>query len=164
LEKKQILPLLRSLKKGKLKFVIMNISQALKQKSKIIRDIKTQRNRLQTWNTYTLGSTVPYEAKETYEKWLELKEELIQLKSKIQKANNGIMDKIFRLSELKDTIDNLQNLMCIEGEEVRERYSMRTVEVSGISLLERDELIKKLENEIDEIQNEIEIYNHKTLI
>ena len=57
----------------------MNISQALKQKSRIIRDIQRESSRLYKWNIYTVGSTVPYEAKETYQIWLNLKEELIQI-------------------------------------------------------------------------------------
>ena len=142
----------------------MNISQALKQKSRIIRDIQKESNRLYKWNTYTVGSTVPYEAKQTYQNWLTLKEELIQLKSKIHRANEGIQEMIFRLSERKDTIDSLKILNCIEGEKVTENYSNITIEVSSISLLERDKIIKDLENEIDEIQNEIELYNHKTQI
>jgi hypothetical protein len=142
----------------------MNISQALKQKSCLIRDIKRERDRLFKWNTYVVGSTVPYEANQTYQNWLKLKEELIDLKSKIQMANVGIQEQIFRLSERKDTIENLKMLKCIEGEKVTENYSTTTIEISGITLLERDELIVKLEKEIDQIQNEIEVYNHKTQI
>ncbi len=142
----------------------MNISQALKQKSCLIRDIKRERDRLFKWNTYVVGSTVPYEAKQTYQNWLTLKEELIDLKSKIQMANVGIQEQIFRLSERKDTIENLKCLNSIEGEKVTESYSTTTIEISGITLLERDELIVKLEKEIDQIQNEIEVYNHKTQI
>jgi hypothetical protein len=142
----------------------MNISQALKQKSCLIRDIKRERDRLFKWNTYVVGSTVPYEANQTYQNWLKLKEELIDLKSKIQIANVGIQEQIFRLSERKDTIENLKMLKCIEGEKVTENYSTTTIEISGITLLERDELIVKLEKEIDQIQNEIEVYNHKTQI
>jgi hypothetical protein len=142
----------------------MNISQALKQKSCLIRDIKRERDRLFKWNTYVVGSTVPYEANQTYQNWLKLKEELIDLKSKIQMANVGIQEQIFRLSERKDTIENLKMLKCIEGEKVTENYSTTTIEISGITLLERDDLIVKLEKEIDQIQNEIEVYNHKTQI
>jgi hypothetical protein len=142
----------------------MNISQALKQKSRLIRDIKRERDRLFKWNTYVVGSTVPYEANQTYQNWLKLKEELIDLKSKIQMANVGIQEQIFRLSERKDTIENLKMLKCIEGEKVTENYSTTTIEISGITLLERDDLIVKLEKEIDQIQNEIEVYNHKTQI
>jgi hypothetical protein len=142
----------------------MNISQALKQKSCLIRDIKRERDRLFKWNTYVVGSTVPYEANQTYQNWLTLKEELIDLKSKIQMANVGIQEQIFRLSERKDTIENLKMLKCIEGEKVTESYSTTTIEISGITLLERDDLIVKLEKEIDQIQNEIEVYNHKTQI
>ena len=142
----------------------MNISQALKQKSCLIRDIKRERDRLFKWNTYVVGSTVPYEANQTYQNWLKLKEELIDLKSKIQMANVGIQEQIFRLSERKDTIENLKMLKCSEGEKVTENYSTTTIEISGITLLERDDLIVKLEKEIDQIQNEIEVYNHKTQI
>ena len=142
----------------------MNISQALKQKSRIIRDIQKEIGRLYKWNTYTVGSTVPYEAKQTYQNWVTLKEELIQLKSKIHRANEAIQEKIFKLSERKDTIESLKSLCCIEGEKITESYSNITIEVSSITLLERDKMIKDLENEIDEIQNEIEIYNHKTQI
>ena len=93
----------------------MNISQALKQKSRIIRDIQKEIGRLYKWNTYTVGSTVPYEAKQTYQNWVTLKEELIQLKSKIHRANEGIQEKIFKLSERKNTIESLKSLCCIEG-------------------------------------------------
>jgi predicted ribosome quality control (RQC) complex YloA/Tae2 family protein len=142
----------------------MNISQALKEKSRIIRDVSRERDRLFKWNISIDGTTVPYDALECYENWLKLKEDLIQLKSKIQKANTGIMDKIFRLSELKDTIEHLKKLKCIEGELVTENYSNTTIERSRISILDRDQTVQEIEKEIDKIQNEIELYNHITLI
>lgn len=142
----------------------MNITEALKQKSRLIRDIRKERDRLFRWNTYVLGSTVPYEAKPTYENWMMLKKELVTLKSKIQVANVGIQETIFLLSEKKDTLENLKGLKCIEGELVTETYSTQTIEVSGISLLERDRLIQNLETEIDELQNKIEAYNHQTTL
>jgi conjugal transfer/entry exclusion protein len=52
----------------------------------------------------------------------------------------------------------------MEGELVTESYSNTTIERSRISILERDQSVQEIEKEIDKIQNEIELYNHITLI
>jgi hypothetical protein len=144
----------------------MKLNDSLKEKPKIIREMITTWKKVQENNIYDRGEEVPYDSMEYYEKWLMLKEDLINLKTKIHKKNSEIIHLIVRLSECKDTLTRLKSLKCYHGVQVMEsgrRGEMNEVSmVSDISLLERDNWIKELELEIISIQNQIGEYNHKT--
>lgn len=142
----------------------MNITQALKEKTKIVRDMNKEWTKVKLYNIFDINETVPYSAKEAYKNWLDLKDKLVELKTRIHKANSGIAHFIFRLSECKDTLKMVYNLDCIEG--IREKRLGYTEgkEMSDIKLLERDQWIKNLEQEIDDIQTQLEQYNFRTTI
>jgi predicted nucleic acid-binding Zn-ribbon protein len=92
--------------------------------------------------------------------------ELVELKSKLHRANAPMFEKIFEMSELKSTIKAIQKLDCTEGKSNRDRYRMESelVLTSEISLVDRNEFIKKLEDRIEQIQDEMDVFNSNTEI
>jgi hypothetical protein len=78
-----------------------------------------------------------------------------------------VYDKIFRLSELKSMVKQLKELDCTEGKQRQGYRSMSTEpinKVAEIKIPEKDEMIKKWEEEIESIQEELDAHNAKTKI
>jgi hypothetical protein len=145
----------------------MNIKQALKKKNLLVKEILDLHTKLATYNSVELGNVRPYSAKECMIKIHQLSDELIKLKTHIHKANGPVYHHIFRLSELKSMITRIKNLDCNEGI-VNDYYSMKretpTVKTSEISIVERDEMVKQMENQIEEIQDILDNHNQITNI
>jgi polyhydroxyalkanoate synthesis regulator phasin len=77
-----------------------------------------------------------------------------------------MFEKIFEMSELKSTIKALQKLDCTEGKSNRDRYRMESelVLTSEISLVVRNGKIKNLEERIEYLQDEMDVFNSNTEI
>jgi CII-binding regulator of phage lambda lysogenization HflD len=144
----------------------MNIKQALKLKNKLIKSISENTKLLQQYNTIEVGNPRPYSSTVLMVEISKATDELIALKSKIHRANAPMFEKIFEMSELKSTIKALQKLDCTEGKSNRDRYRMESelVLTSEISLVDRNEFIKKLEDRIEQIQDEMDVFNSNTEI
>ena len=94
--------------------------------------------------------------------------ELVELKTKLHKANAEVYDKIFLLSELKSRISKLQILDCSEGK-VSDRFSRihgdaPVIKTVQITILERDTLVQEIESKIEEVQEELDLHNATTEI
>ena len=146
----------------------MTIKQALKYKKKLASKMNEEFSKLSKYNSVEIGTNRVYEPKESMRKWLEMTNELIELKTKIHLANSVVYGKIFRMSELKSQLSSLKQLDCTEG-----KYSDRSSRMSGdtpiikeaaIGLLERDTMIASMEEEIEKIQEELDIHNANTSI
>jgi hypothetical protein len=92
--------------------------------------------------------------------------ELSSLKAKIHTANAPVLGKIFWMAEMKSVIAALKKMDCTEGKSNKDRYRMESelVLTSEISLVERNERIKSLEDKIEVIQDELDHYNAITVI
>ena len=145
----------------------MNIKKALKEKNRLVKEIQDSHARLATYNSVEVGNVRAYSAKELMEKINQLSNELVELKTKIHKANTPVYDKIFRLSELKSTISRLKSLDCTEGVSTdyysrnRENPPVKTAEVS---VVERDEMVKFMEGQIEDLQDILDNHNQNTEI
>ena len=144
----------------------MNIKQALKLKNKLIKSIGDNKKLLQQYNTVEVGNPRPYSPTILLGSITKTTTELVELKSKLHRANAPMFEKIFEMSELKSTIKAMQNLDCTEGKSNRDRYRMESelVLTSEISLVDRNEFIKKLEDRIEQIQDEMDVFNSNTEI
>ncbi len=145
---------------------IMKMKHALKKKNVLIGNINTEFYRLKKYNTVDIlnENTRPYQPEETLKKIRVLTDELVQIKTRIQKTNRPIHHKVFRLSELKNMVEKLKELTCDNGK-VEDSYSYRERDkfvVSDISIQERDRIIEELSLEIDEIQDELDQWNQVT--
>jgi hypothetical protein len=92
--------------------------------------------------------------------------ELVELKTKLHEANvkGGMLKKIFLLSELKTQAHKLQNLDCSEGV-VTSRYdSAETLKTAELTVEMRDTLVLLLQDRIEAIEEELDRFNHETVI
>ena len=144
----------------------MNIKQALKLKNKLIKSISENTKLLQQYSTVEVGNPRPYSSTVLMVEISKATDELIDLKSKIHRANAPMFEKIFEMSELKSTIKGLQKLDCTEGKSNRDRYRMESelVLTSEISLVVRNNKIKNLEERIEYLQDEMDVFNATTEI
>lgn len=142
----------------------MNITKALKQKNKLVSKTNEYISHVSAYNSIQEGTTRPYDAREALEKAMTSVDELVALKTAIHKANAKVYDKIFKLAELKSLVSKLKGLDCKEGMHQSYRMESPLKYTSQISIVEKDQLIEKLESQIEMLQEELESHNAKTKI
>lgn len=141
----------------------MNLIKALKTKKKLINHVYTLFNRVKQYNVFESGETTIYDAKQSYDDYLESVKELVTLKTKIHLANAPIYADLFMLSELKGIVNNLRSLNTKAGKVKGYDQSITMMETS-IDTLAKDEMIATYEAEIETIQEKIETFNAVTKI
>jgi hypothetical protein len=143
----------------------MNLKQALKRKNRLVGLIAEEYIKVSQYNSVDDVNQRPYSVKEALQNWLKLTDELIELKSKIQIANNKVNDKIFRLSELKTQVKQLKKLDCTSGLYYSKWSEDKVVtKVAEIEVVERDNMVKEMEAQIEKIQDELDEWNHQTIL
>ena len=93
----------------------VSIARALKEKSRIARQIHTLTDVTNHENSLAEGSTRSVDLKETFAQVKALTEQLIGLKAAIAKGNQGAIDKIVELGEVKSIIGFLNRLDTSEA-------------------------------------------------
>ena len=144
----------------------MTIKQGLKQKNKLVKNIAENTKLLQQYNSVEVGNQRPYSTQMLYKEIQKDTQELASLKAKIHIANTPVMEDIFWMSEMKSTIAALKKMDCTEGRSNRDRFRMESevVLTSEISLVSRNQEIKMLETNIEEIQDKLDTFNATTEI
>lgn len=144
----------------------MNIKQALKKKNKLVGLMSEEFGKMSKYNSINEGENRPYSTKDALDKWLDYSRELVELKIKIHVANQPVYSKIFTLSEKKNQIKLLKQLDCEEGKTAISRYGIdnTVIKTAEINVVLKDNLIKSIESQIEEIQDQLDAYNHVTLI
>ena len=143
----------------------MTIKQALKEKNRLIKAIDDEFKKVYSYNSIDEGNVRPYSTVDALSNIMTLEEGLIDLKTKIHRANIGVYDKIFRLSELKSLAKKLNQIDCSEGK-VSDRYSRTepSIKTAELSIVERDVRVKSIEEEIERLQEELDTHNATTSI
>jgi len=143
----------------------MTIKQALKEKNRLIKSISDEFAKVYSYNSIEEGNNRPYSTVTALENIMTLEDELISLKTRIHRANMGVYDKIFRLSELKSLAKKLNQIDCSEGK-VSDRYSRQepTIKTAEITVIDRDTRVKMIEEEIEQLQEELDTHNATTSI
>jgi hypothetical protein len=143
----------------------MKVKQALKQKKKLATKMNQEFVRVNMYNSVEEGATRVYDVKASMQNWLKMIDELVELKTKIHLANVPVYGKIFRMSELKSQLSNLKQLDCVDGKHF-DRYGRgeAVIKTAEISVLERDEMVLKIEEEIEKLQEELDEHNATTSI
>lgn len=143
----------------------MNIKQALKRKNKILGLMSEEWAKASQYNVIEEGNPRPYSSVEAMAKWMELSEELVTLKAKIHLANGPKYESIFRLAELKNQVKHLKSLNCQSGK-TQNRWDSEnpTIKHAEINVIERDRMVKAKESMIEVIQDELDQWNHTTII
>jgi hypothetical protein len=142
----------------------MNVSQALKQKNKLVIELKKQYQIAQKFNSQEEGNTRRYSVQAALDKAVELTLELTDLKTKIHLANAPVYDKIFRMAELKNRIKELRKIPTEEGKSEARYSSVVSVKEVEINIAQLDTMVQTLEARIEEIQAELDVHNATTQI
>jgi hypothetical protein len=142
----------------------MNVKQALKAKNKLVTDLKTQYEILKKFNSIEEGNPRRYSMANTLTKAETLQWELVELKSKIHRANAPVYDKIFQLAELKGMIKELKKVPTDEGKQDSRYGSVVSVREVELSIVDVEAIVEKLQLQVEEIQNELDIHNSNTNI
>lgn len=144
----------------------MTIKQALKEKNRLIKAIDDEFKKVYSYNSIDEGNTRPYSTATALDNITILEDGLIDLKTKIHRANIGVYNKIFRLSELKSLAKKLNQIDCSEGKST-DRYlrgAEPSIKIAEISVVERDVRVKMIEEEIESLQEELDNHNATTSI
>jgi predicted nucleic acid-binding Zn-ribbon protein len=142
----------------------MNINQALKTKNRLVSEINEQLEIAKTFNSIEKGNPRRYSVLEALAKAERLSEELVNLKVKIQMANEPVLSKIFLMSELKSYVKDLKKIPVDEGT-VYSRYgSTQEQKEVEVNVFQIKEMIKEIESKISQLQDELDVFNTTTEI
>lgn len=142
----------------------MTIKQALKLKNKLVKQIGENTGRLISYNTIEVGNKRPYDISEINDHIMSDIIELAELKAKIHSANLPVLGDIFKMSELKSIIKTYKQLSCSEGK-TSSRYGTEVSYMESIiTISDRDNIIKEIEDKIEEIQDRLDVFNATTEI
>lgn len=142
----------------------MTVKQALKVKNRLVKEINEKFEILKKYNSIDQDNTRRYSMINILSEIGSLTEELVVLKAKIHKANLPVYDKIFKLSELKSQITQIQNIPTEEGKTVQAYGSVLTYKNSELSVIDVEIVVKRLQTEIDKLQDDLDIHNLTTEI
>lgn len=158
----------------------ISIARALKEKNRLIHKINDAYNDVVKYNTVMITEyatsdgmmVIPtaedadkkrkVDVLDAYTKWHSLREKLIELKTKIQHANIGIIEQLIRIDELKGALNNYRSISSSDDIEKRSGYV-----IINSSKISRNELVDKItetQEKINNLQDEIDEYNAKTFI
>ncbi|MEN9966363.1 MAG: hypothetical protein RL416_520 [Pseudomonadota bacterium] len=143
-----------------------NIKNCLKKKNRILGMMDTEFTKASRYNSISEKNRRPYSVFDSLKNYEDLAMELVELKTKLHEANvkGGMLKKIFLLSELKTQAHKLQNLDCSEGV-VSSRYdSTETLKTAELTVETRDTLVLVLQDRIEAIEEELDRFNHETVI
>lgn len=142
----------------------MNVKQALKQKNKLVTDLKAQYEILKKYNSIEEGNPRRYSMSTTLDKIQTLSNDLVELKAKIHKANQPVYAQIFQLAELKGQIKELKKVPTDEGKQVERYGSVASVKEVELSIVDINSIVENLQEIVEELQNELDIHNANTQI
>lgn len=144
----------------------MNIKQALKQKNKLVKKISERAEFLQKENCVVVGAVRNYDPHTQLTEMINEIDNLVNLKTAIHLANTEVYSKIFRMSELKNLCKIVKAIDTKEGIVHHSRYGESTMinYESAIKNQEKIALLEKLEQEIENLQDELDAHNVSRLI
>jgi hypothetical protein len=146
----------------------MNLSQALKQKTRLAGELVRQQQILQRENSRRSDSVSAVDRNAVYGKILDLSTQLGELKGKITQANVNIYPALERMAELKSRIGFLNGLDKRKGEEIsfvgHDQEKLVYKWDSFIDQEKCDETVAELQEQINDLQDEVDAFNATTEI
>ena len=142
----------------------MNVKQALKQKNKLVTELKAQYQILQKFNSIEEGNPRRYIMVDVLAKIESLSNELVELKARIHRVNQPVYNQIFLLAELKGRIKELKKVPTDEGKQTERYGSVQSIKVVQLNIVDIENRVGELQDRIEELQNELDIHNATTNI
>lgn len=144
----------------------MNIAQALKKKNRLAGEIRRQEDIMRRENSRREDTTSTVDRESVITKILDLKKDLVDIKTKIAKANVNIYQKIEEMVELKSYIGMLKDLP--KRDDVERIYvgdkELHLKWTSYITEGACDDMLTALQKSVDTLQDEIDDYNASTQV
>jgi hypothetical protein len=141
----------------------VTLAKALSVKNRLAGRLSQARSNIETYNSVLAGqrdddprATVDVRAE--YERLLMLQEGLVVVKAAIQRANTPVYEDVLRLAEKKALVQMLNGLNTKHGTEpgyagVEYRYSATILKPEVL------EMVRRLEAEIDKLQDKLNHFN-----
>lgn len=151
----------------------MTISKALKEKNRIAGRIAKLQTQVVKYNRYKKNSVVEFSSKDLLKALQEEWAYLIDIKSKIAKANIGISDKLVQLTEAKAELsfwNSIHNVGPSEEVFLESKYqngqhvNVETTMICDITSKAVQDNINRVQKSIEDLQDEIDDYNSTTKI
>jgi hypothetical protein len=142
----------------------MKLSKALKLKNKKVTDYNNTVTKMISVNSYDITSKRYYDTRKLLEEVIVKRDDLIKFKTAIHTTSEPIREKIFRLGELKNLLMNFNRLSTNEGVIKSRGYGTEEVTTykCTINELEKVALIESIQTEIEDIQDDIDVFNATT--
>lgn len=140
----------------------MNVAQGLKKKARLLKEINDKWVIIKSNNSIISGNPKKFDIRKELDDVSKLIDELVELKAKIHLANSKVYSKIFLMSELKTTLRNVEGIPTTEGTVDNGRYGASSTNVFyevDFDEISKRNLIKKLSEEIDGLQDELDYHN-----
>lgn len=146
----------------------MTLAKALSVKNRLAGRLAQARSNIETYNSVLAGQRdedgrAGVDVRAEYGRLLMLQDGLVAVKAAIQRANLAIYEDVLRLGEMKALIQMLNGLNTKHGTEP----SYNGVEyhfVATITKPEALESVRRLEAEIDTLQDKLNKYNASTKV
>ena len=145
----------------------MNISKALKVKNRLVGKITKQQEIVSKENSRRSDSTSKVDVSVEFQSLLNLKHELIDLKSRISKASSPIFDKIIKMQEYKSLINYINGLNTRDGIEKVSYGQTTVIDYTWNAYINNEKkqvMIKGYEDEVNNLQDDIDNFNAVTSI
>lgn len=141
------------------KQVSLSLSKAMKVKNRLAGRLSKYQSSIQAYNSVLEGRKGEVDVAALDKLRAEVVEALISLKTAITDGSRGLQETIYRLAEKKSEIEFLNSVNTRHGSELVYGHTTPQVYVATIQMKEVGERVKKLESEIDELQDRIDAYN-----
>jgi hypothetical protein len=142
----------------------MKLAKALKLKNKLLKEYNVTLSRTISSNCYDVDTQKVYNSAVLLEEAILQRDRYVTLKAAIHSTSEPIRKKIFELGELKSFLSKFESLNTREGIVKDSNYNGTTVKTyaADISEQSKQEIIKSLEESIENIQEEIDSFNATT--
>jgi replicative superfamily II helicase len=144
----------------------MRIAKALKRKNQLAGEISKLGDIIVRQNVQLNENASRFNVKECYEQYKQKADDLVALKTGIARANADVWEKIFRIVELKGRITFLKRIDTKEGSFMERDYSqmVQSVYTPALDAKFIQDEITAIENQIADLQDEVDEYNHSRSI
>lgn len=142
----------------------LTLAKCLKVKNRLTGRLNEVQSDVQCYNSVLEEQAGKVDIKALLERRGQILESLVDLKTRLMKANAPIQADLIRQGELKGTVQFLQGIQTRDGVE---RHGYQNTEVKYVAVLKKqdvDQQRRDLEKEIDTIQDRVDAFNHQTKI
>jgi hypothetical protein len=147
----------------------VSLAKALSVKNRLAGRLSQARTNVETFNSIPAGQRIAgsqsnVDVRAEYERLLSLQEALVAVKGAIHRANSPVYEDVLRLGEKKALVQMLAGLNTRHGSDVSGFNSVEIQYSATILKPEALEMVRRLEAEIDRLQDKLNQFNATTTV